>query len=195
MLTLTDPETCSRSETSPFSPWTIRKAPTSSPPSGSFSEALFWGSIQQELYLAVMYQTPIELDLGRLNLDFRMKPDDDKSWTKIILFHLLETVQYCFGNDQNSEKYDALLRKVSVWAETRPASFDPVYTCPPKAGSMLPELWFLNASIAAGIQYYHLIRVLLTSHHPRIPRLGNALKTATQWIDVRTSNAAYCSAY
>lgn len=131
-----------------------------------------------------MHQTPIDMDLDRLNVDFHMQPTNDESWTKMILLYLVETAQYCFGDDKSPEKYDKLLSQVSAWADKKPCSFTPVYSCASKVGSMLPELWFLNDCVAAGLQYYHLIRILLTSHHPRIPRLGSAQKAATQWIDV-----------
>ncbi|CAM1501234.1 Fc.00g103960.m01.CDS01 [Cosmosporella sp. VM-42] len=151
--------------------------------SEQFLQAIFWARLRQELYLAIMSQAPMQLNMNTINIDNFIRPDEDEAWAKQMILYLVDTVQYCFGDAKDPTIYDRLLGQASAWAETKPNSFTPVYLHHPQDGSMLPEIWLLDDTIAAGLQFYHLVRILLTSHNPRIPRLGNAQKTATKWID------------
>lgn len=106
-----------------------------------------------------------------------------------MLVELLATVQYCFGDDKNTATYDRLLESSSTWMMTNPSSFTPVMIRRRQGGEVFPDIWLLNDCVAAGLQYFHLARILLVVHDPRVPRLCRAGQEASRWIDVSVSAA------
>ncbi|CAG9989343.1 unnamed protein product [Clonostachys byssicola] len=153
-----------------------------------FQEAIMWANLRQEIFLALMNQRHVNVPVDRHALesllqDHLCQTADDSTWCNRMLLHLFDTIQYCFGDAHSSSTYDQLFSYANTWMSSKPSSFTPVFSQDGPNGQMLPEIWFLDSCAAAGMQYYHLVRILLTAHNPRVPRIGSAKKAAIEWID------------
>uniref|UniRef100_A0A8H7K138 Zn(2)-C6 fungal-type domain-containing protein n=1 Tax=Bionectria ochroleuca TaxID=29856 RepID=A0A8H7K138_BIOOC len=153
-----------------------------------FQAAIMWASLRQEIFLALMNQRHVNIPVDRhalesLPQDHLSQTADDSTWCNRMLLHLFDTIQYCFGDAHSSSTYDQLFSYANTWMSSKPSSFTPVFSQDGPNGQMLPEIWFLDSCAAAGMQYYHLVRILLTAHNPRVPRIGSAKKAAIEWID------------
>jgi hypothetical protein len=102
-----------------------------------------------------------------------------------MLLHLTDIIRYCFSDDKDTEHYAALLKDTTIWSETKPDSFDPIYTCNHPEKQVLPDIWLYSEPVAAGLQYYHLSRMLLMSHDPRLPKIGLARNRTMKQIEVQ----------
>ncbi|VUC32488.1 unnamed protein product [Clonostachys rosea] len=153
-----------------------------------FQEAILWASLRQEVFFALMNQRHVNVPIDRHALeslvqDPLLQTADDRTWCNRILLHLFDTIQYCFGDAHSSSTYDQLSSYATTWMSSKPTSFTPVFSQDGPNGQLLPEIWFLDSYAAAAMQYYHLVRILLTAHNPRVPRIGLAKKAAIEWID------------
>ncbi|WZH46658.1 uncharacterized protein QYS62_007748 [Fusarium acuminatum] len=147
-------------------------------------EAAWWASLRLEVYSAVVTQTPFTPTSDHLYPDKRFVPVDDKDWANLMLLHLAGIIRYCFSESKDTDNYIKLLKDLTTWSNSKPDSFDPIYTCSQPEGRVLPDIWVYNESVAAGLQYYHLGRMLLISHDPRLPKIGPAKKKEMKRIEV-----------
>ncbi|UPK95355.1 hypothetical protein LCI18_006290 [Fusarium solani-melongenae] len=149
-----------------------------------FQEASCWATLRLEIYLAILHQTSPIPTLHSPHLNRSIQSDDDKAWANQILLLLAEIIEYCFGNNRDDSRYDALLDDLTAWTHSKPDSFTPIYLSQPSNGQLYPDFWVYNESVAAGLQHYHLARILLLSHNPSLPRIGSAKTIAKKKIDV-----------
>lgn len=147
-------------------------------------QASFWAGLRMEIYLAIMDERPTGLNLKYCNVDRSMGSADDQVWARRIILHLVDVLEYCFSPDSSYDTYDNLVEYSTAWAASKPTSFEPVYVRKARGGETFPNIVLLNNTIMAAMQYYHLIRILLTAHNPKIPRLGIAHRVASRSIDV-----------
>ncbi|KAJ4073117.1 hypothetical protein NW761_014440 [Fusarium oxysporum] len=152
---------------------------------GDLPEAASWANLRLEAYLAVVNQAPFPSYLDSLCADKRGAPVDDKDWANLMLLHLTDIIRYCFSDNKDTEHYAALLKDTTIWSETKPDSFDPIYTCNHPEKQVLPDIWLYSEPVAAGLQYYHLSRMLLMSHDPRLPKIGLARNRTMKQIEVQ----------
>lgn len=126
------------------------------------------------------------INLDEFNLQNLTSSSDDEAWTNRIFLHLVDTVQFCFGETRSPAVYDQLVSYSLTWMRSKPTSFTPVYTQKRTSdtGSLFPELWFMSDFAAISSQYYHLVRILLIAYNPRTPQLGPAKRAAKRWINV-----------
>ncbi|KAI8654003.1 hypothetical protein NCS56_01356200 [Fusarium sp. Ph1] len=117
-----------------------------------------------------------------------VQTDDDRAWANQILLLLAEIIEYCFGNNRDDSRYDALLDDLTTWTYSKPDSFTPIYLSQPSNGQLYPEIWVYNESVAGGLQHYHLARILLLSHNPSLPKIGSAKTIAKKKIDREIKN-------
>ncbi|KAH7143570.1 hypothetical protein EDB81DRAFT_652709 [Dactylonectria macrodidyma] len=157
-------------------------------PLGASHDDVLWARLRQEVFLAVLHQIPLTMDVSRPQLEHLTQGRDDRARANQMLVELLATVQYCFGDDKNTATYDRLLESSSTWMTTNPSSFTPVMTRRRQKNDVFPDIWLLNDCVAAGLQYFHLARILLVVHDPRVPRLGRAGQEAARLIDAQTQN-------
>ncbi|KAF2452412.1 hypothetical protein BDY21DRAFT_294800, partial [Lineolata rhizophorae] len=155
--------------------------PSMSP--NEFHQAAFWVGLRQEVYMAVIHQRPIGLNLDRLTFDRSFSPAADHVWANRMVLHLANVIQYCFGDDGNIATYKQLVEYSAAWMASKPPSFIPIFVEQPEGENMFPEVLLLSDSIVVGLQYYHLARILLIAHNPKIPRLGPAQRTAIRLMD------------
>ncbi|KAL6918699.1 hypothetical protein FSST1_002725 [Fusarium sambucinum] len=151
-------------------------------------EAAWWANLRLKIYLAVVTQAPFASNSDSAYADKKGVPIDDKEWANLMLLHLADISRYCFSDNKHVDHYTALLTDLTTWSKSKPDSFDPIYTCKHPDGRVLPDVWVYNESVAAGLQYYHLGRMLLISHDPRLPKIGPAKNRAMKRIEMEMKN-------
>ncbi|KAF4443590.1 hypothetical protein FACUT_1227 [Fusarium acutatum] len=153
-------------------------------------EAAWWANLRLEAYLAIVNQAPFPSYLDSMCAEKKGDPVGDKDWSNLMLLHLTDIIRYCFSDNKDTERYVALLKDITMWSETKPDSFDPIYTCNHPEKQVLPDIWLYSEPVAAGLQYYHLSRMLLMSHDPRLPKIGLARNRTIKQIEVQKHDAA-----
>lgn len=136
-----------------------------------------------------MRQRPLETTHGGIHQP--SKYDENRAWVNRMALHLADAVQYCFGATQNLTAYDQLVEFSTLWMHSRSISAPPMFFDQPADESIFPEIHLLGDSSVIEVQYYHLVRILLTAHNPALPRLGKARIDAAKAIDV--SRRCECS--
>ncbi|KAI1488680.1 hypothetical protein F5X96DRAFT_63169 [Biscogniauxia mediterranea] len=152
-------------------------------PQSQFFETLFWSSLRQELYIALIHEQAVNIDSRDIKLDRSTEPADDCTWANRITLQLLDVIQYCFGDGQSVEAYDNLLEGSTAWMDSKPTSFTPIFIGEPMHEALLPEIWLFNGFVAVGLQYYYLCRLLLMAHDPKLPRIGIKKKETSRWME------------
>ncbi|KAF5601195.1 hypothetical protein FPCIR_2377 [Fusarium pseudocircinatum] len=154
----------------------------------SLPEAAWWANLRLEAYLAIVNQAPFPSYLDSARGERKAALVDDKDWANLMILHLTDIIQYCFSDNKNTEHYAALLKDITIWSVTKPDSFDPIYTSNHSEKQVLPDVWLYSEPVAAGLQYYHLSRMLLMSHDPRLPKIGLARNRTVKQIEVEMKN-------
>ncbi|RYP70755.1 hypothetical protein DL771_005250 [Monosporascus sp. 5C6A] len=76
---------------------------------GSLSAASFWVGLRQEIYIAVVTQQPVKVNLDHFVVDRSFEPADDYTWSNRAIVHLADVLNFCFGESPPSSSYwDAL---------------------------------------------------------------------------------------
>ena len=158
---------------------------------GGLHQAAFYAGLRQEIYLAVINERPTGIHLRDCIVDRSMGSADDEVWARRILLHLVDVLEYCFGPDSSHDTYESLVEYSVAWAASKPDRFSPVYVRQAQGTEIYPRVALMNNTIMVALQYYHLVRILLTAHNPKIPRLGIAHRAASRSIDGSTYYKVY----
>lgn len=151
---------------------------------GGLREAAFWVGVRQEVYNAFVNQRSFLPSLEHSNIDRSFEPADDVTWVNRIVVTCADVLRWCFGEgDHSIATYNQLLEYCSNWMIFKPPSFAPIHLGEASEDAVFPEIWLLNGFVTAGLQYYHLTKVLLTAHNPKLPRLGPGQKAASRIMD------------
>jgi hypothetical protein len=149
--------------------------------------------------MAFVNQRSILPALSHCNIDRSFEPASDYVWANRIVVFCADVLRYCFGDSENSTNrdnvatYNQLVEYSQEWAAYKPDSFRPIFYRHAKgpaggagegSSGCFPEVWLLSDSVVTGLQHYHLARILLTAHNPKVPRLGPAQKAALRVMDV-----------
>lgn len=150
---------------------------------------IIWAGLWQEMFLSVMHQRPVNADMNHPCLRQDIQGSDDRTWASRIFLHLLDAIQYCFGEERSPATYDRLVSYLATWMESKPDYFRPIFFRRDDTGAGFPEIWLLNSAVVSGLQWYHLVRVLLLAHNPRLPQFGAAKRSAKRTRDVRVQSS------
>ncbi|KAK2597153.1 hypothetical protein N8I77_013018 [Diaporthe amygdali] len=146
-------------------------------------QPVLWASVRQSIYMAIMHQKPPVLYRECLNIDpTATSPGDDRKWAARITLLLVDVICYCFGEDKSLAEHTTLVEYAEEWMKNRPETFSPVFVCK-EDDRPFPEIFLLNENVVLGLQYYHLVRILLIAYDPGIPRLGLEQKAAVRSMD------------
>ncbi|KAI0439879.1 hypothetical protein F4803DRAFT_23059 [Xylaria telfairii] len=156
-------------------------------PSRGLHQAAFWAGIRQEIYLAILDERSTSLGLEKCNIDLSLEDAEDEVWMGRITLHLVDVLEFCFGSREihvsTVEKYEKLVGYLADWANFKPVSFVPLFTKIPEGEEIFPEIIFLGDCAMAAWHCYHLTRILLIAHNPKVPRIGSNYVAASQSID------------
>ncbi|RYP67076.1 hypothetical protein DL769_005864 [Monosporascus sp. CRB-8-3] len=120
---------------------------------GSLSAASFWVGLRQEIYIAVITQQPVKVNLDHFVVDRSFEPADDYTWSNRAIVHLADVLNFCFGEDPpSSSHWDALNEASEKWSLSRPTSFNPFFFRERVAPSAFPEVWH-GSSCHVGDQF------------------------------------------
>lgn len=122
---------------------------------GSLSGAAFWVGLRQQIYNAVMFQTPVRINLVHSLVDRTLMPTDDFGWANRAVVHCADVLNFCFddgsqgtlGRAGGLEWWNELDEYNKRWTESLPSSFTPIYYREPDAekDEVFPEIWCQSA--------------------------------------------------
>lgn len=152
--------------------------------------AVFWAFVREEIYVSILYQRRptcfIDQSPGRLEVESGLDPADDYTWANRITWHLLVVLEYCFGEHKDPVTHGRLVDYAEAWMQARPTSFTPMFMQDKRPGTAecyFPEIICLGDLAVLGLQYYHLVRILLIAYDPGIPRVGFDQRAAARAMD------------
>lgn len=122
---------------------------SASPPSpnSSLREAAFWVYLRQDIYMAILNQRPMNVDLSsvpRPEVGSPTSQPSDCDWAKRMVAIMAHIVTFCFGdNDKSISKWDELRALAQDWNARKPSSFEPYYwrDRDVAAERYWPEIW------------------------------------------------------
>jgi len=143
----------------------------------SLRHAALMVAFRQEVYTAFACQRPVLPTFYIPPIDRCLdNPADDGTWTYRIMIHLVDALKFCLGDEpmtleKSIRRHSQLLSYAEEWyalfyGENSQAQSNNKKRC------IAPEIWILNDAAATGLLNYHLLRILLLSFDPHIPRLG-----------------------
>ncbi|KAH7030700.1 uncharacterized protein B0I36DRAFT_243895 [Microdochium trichocladiopsis] len=141
---------------------------------GTLSAASFWVGLRQEIYIAVITQQPVKMNLNHHIVDRSFEPTDDYTWSNRAVVHLADVLNFCFGENAQSKKdrWLALDEASRKWTDARPVSFNPFFYKERSAANVFPEIWHGSSCHVIGIQHHMLAQLFLTQFDPSIPQVG-----------------------
>ena len=142
--------------------------------------AVFWLHLRQEIYNAYLHQRSVITDLGNCQFDPETQSGDDGTWFHQTLYISAQVSNWAFGEDVSYARWCELSHMVGVWERRRPSTFDPVYFCERDTTSarFFPEIGYVTDEHVAASHFIILAKLLLTTHDPKLPRLGPQRRTA-----------------
>lgn len=153
--------------------------------SEGLGQASFWVSLRQEIYVAFVNQRPIAIPLDDFNINRSCEPAPDHVWSCRMVALCAEVLHCCFADDETkiSDVHDRLSKSVQDWYDCKSQSFTPIYFREADEENVFPEIWVLSDEVLIGWQHYHIARLLLLAHDPKVPRLGPRRAGALRAID------------
>ncbi|GKT41279.1 uncharacterized protein ColSpa_01460 [Colletotrichum spaethianum] len=140
----------------------------------------FWLALRQEIYMAFVHSRQVHPNFFpsiRKILDLGDNDENgvDCSYANRVIAICAMCLSYCYGQENHHERsYAQLKEDLDVWWKEKPWYFEAMWTNP-KPG-FLPEEHYITDAAVTGLQNYHLSRMLLIAHNPKIPRLGSAFR-------------------
>ncbi|KAG9196525.1 hypothetical protein G6011_01646 [Alternaria panax] len=150
---------------------------------GGLRESASWVSLRQHIYVSLTTQKPLNLSLDNYRHSAVFTEFDDESWANRIIFLFAVVLQTVFGGSNNGSEnisrdtWKDLSDEVDGWERTKPWTFS-AFHIEPDAGDRFegswPELLCPQGTVAVGLQYYHLCKILLTIYSPNASLVGLA---------------------
>ncbi|KAI0873771.1 hypothetical protein GGS24DRAFT_376748 [Hypoxylon argillaceum] len=148
---------------------------------GSLSAASFWVGLRQEIYIAILTQQRVKLNLDECIVDRSLDPAEDYTWSNRAIILLADILNACFGDiPLTTRRWNALNDAAESWTRARPPSFNPFfYREGTGTGSgAFPEIWHGSSCHILGIQHHLLAQLFLVQFDPSIPRVGTNRRAA-----------------
>jgi hypothetical protein len=109
---------------------------------GSLSAASYWVGLRQEIYSAVITQSPVKMNLDHFIVDRSFDLTDDYTWSNRAVVNLADVLNFCFSDVSPSTSQWAFLNEQCIrWDENRPASFEPFFFKERVLPNAFPEIW------------------------------------------------------
>lgn len=120
---------------------------SSSPASSCLREAAFWVYLRQDIYMAILNQRPMKVDLSSISLP-KTPPlascSLDCTWARRMVAIMAHIVAFCFGDsDKSLSKWNELRAQAHDWNAQKPNSYEPYYwrDRDVDAGRYWPDYW------------------------------------------------------
>ncbi|KAJ2981596.1 hypothetical protein NUW58_g6651 [Xylaria curta] len=153
---------------------------------GSLSAASFWVGLRQEIYIAILTQQRVKLNLDDCIVDRSLEPAEDYTWSNRAIILLADILNSCFGDTPLTiQKWTTLNDAAESWTRARPPSFDPFFVKEATGPGGFPEIWHGSSCHILGIQHHLLAQLFLVQFDPSIPRVGTNRRTAMQRMTQR----------
>ncbi|KAI0120935.1 hypothetical protein BJ170DRAFT_688356 [Xylariales sp. AK1849] len=155
---------------------------------GSLSAASYWIGLRQELYSAIITQSPVKINLDHFIVDRSFEPADDYTWSNRAVVNLADVLNFCFSDvSPSNARWGYLNEQCETWDDLRPPSFEPFFFKRRVAPDAFPQIWHHSSCHIIGIQHHILAQLFLAQFDPTIPRVGTkrgaAVKRVTQRIE------------
>ncbi|KAI5468136.1 hypothetical protein BGZ63DRAFT_460005 [Mariannaea sp. PMI_226] len=138
--------------------------------SDGLGEAAAWLSLREDIYVSLVRQRPLKMDLENFRQSSVFRRRDDAAYASRMVFLLAKTLGCAFPPAQPGVAHDLemLDSEINFWFESKPAAFTPIYEEPRNRGEgkLLPDIWVLSAFHAIGLQYYHIAKIILAMSTP-----------------------------
>ncbi|KAI3322389.1 hypothetical protein HD806DRAFT_123611 [Xylariaceae sp. AK1471] len=153
---------------------------------GSLSAASFWVGLRQEIYIAILTQQRVKLNLDHFIVDRSLEPADDYTWSNRAIILLADVLNSCFGDTPlTTQRWVSLNDAAESWTLSRPPSFNPFFYREGAGSAAFPEIWHGSSCHIIGIQHHLLARLFLVQFDPSIPRVGTNRRAAVQRMTQR----------
>lgn len=115
---------------------------------GGLGEAAAWLCLREDIYVALVRQTPLKTNLDTFLQSNVFMRHDDLACASRMIFLLAKVLSSAFSEDSMSrmDGLDAANKEVEDWFETKPITFSPIrYVAIDKQeGRWLPEIWMIS---------------------------------------------------
>ncbi|OIW32928.1 hypothetical protein CONLIGDRAFT_666340 [Coniochaeta ligniaria NRRL 30616] len=152
---------------------------SSPPPSIGLRDAAFWVYLRQDIYMAILNQRPMKVDLSSIPSPDAVcltSQSSDCMWARRMVAIMAHIVAFCFGDgDKSVSKWDELRALAHDWDARKPNSFEPYYwrDRDVEAGRYWPDYWLTADWHVSGNLYYHHGQTLLLIYQPHtLPGIG-----------------------
>ncbi|KAI0207008.1 hypothetical protein F4808DRAFT_466880 [Astrocystis sublimbata] len=153
---------------------------------GSLSAAAFWVGLRQEIYIAILTQQRVKLNLNECIVDRSLEPAADYTWSNRAVILLADVLNACFGDSPLTlHNWTILNDAVESWTRARPPSFNPFFYEPVTRSGSFPEIWHGSSCHIVGIQHHLLAQLFLVQFDPSIPRVGTTRRAAMREMTQR----------
>lgn len=156
--------------------------------SGGLGEAAAWLCLRENLYVSMMQQIPIQMDLKNFELSPTLQRNDDAAWASRMVLSLAELLSAIFSR-QTVSAIAAVGQKIDEWNSAKPLSFYPIRVASKKP---FPDIWMLSTPHVIALQYFHIAQILLavsgvtvTSDQSDMLRRGRTVERLVQHHLVR----------
>ncbi|CAI0646505.1 unnamed protein product [Colletotrichum noveboracense] len=141
----------------------------------------FWLALRQEIYMAFVHTRPVHPNFfPSIRRILERKDADDTTadcyYANKVIGICAACLSHCYGQENHHGKsYVELKQELEDWWREKPWYFQPMWANQ-DAGLFLPEEQYITDAAVTGLQHYHLSRMLLIAHNPKVPRLGTAFR-------------------
>jgi hypothetical protein len=145
-----------------------------SPGPGGLAEACFWLVLRQDMLVALRQHTPPNTPFGNIFPSRAFTESDAEAVANRILYICSKILSHVFDPLRNThaERWYHLDAQVDTWYSTKPWHFKPLWmeesSHGPDAATAFPTVRLASHAYVAGLQHYHLAKMLLAMFDPRL---------------------------
>ncbi|KAH6889652.1 hypothetical protein B0T10DRAFT_528917 [Thelonectria olida] len=137
---------------------------------GGLGEAAAWLCLREDIYISLVRQRPLKMDLETFRQSDIFRRQDDAAYAGRMVFLLGKALSCAFSSQEpcSAQNLETTGAEVDSWFESKPAAFNPIHEQQRNRaeGRLIPEIWVLSPFHAVGLQYYHIAKIILAMSAP-----------------------------